>query len=84
MAKQSTPSTTITPIGNTPYVILPCGTIARKLKPVQINGKTAWSLGLGASGKSKRISLDKPTAIEDYLEACEKAELAKAAKATQG
>jgi hypothetical protein len=82
MAKTTT--TTITPIGNTPYVILPCGTIARKLKPVLINGKTAWSLGLGASGKSKRISLDKPTAIQDYLEACEKAELTKQAKATQG
>ena len=76
--------TAITPIGNTPYIILPCGTIARKLKPVLINGKTAWSLGLGASGKSKRISLDKPNALEDYLQACEKAELTKQAKATQG
>lgn len=78
------PTPTITPIGNTPYVILPCGTIARKLKPVLINGKTAWSLGLGASGKSKRISLDKPNALEDYLQACEKAELAKQAKEIQG
>lgn len=75
--------TTITPIGSTPYVILPCGTIARKLKPVQINGKIAWSLGLGASGKSKRISLDKPNAIQDYLDACAKAELAKEANSQQ-
>lgn len=64
-------------IDGTPYVVLPCGTVARKLKPYSVNGKPKWNLGLGKAGKSKRIELT-PDGIEAFKSAYLKAHQDKA------
>jgi hypothetical protein len=64
----------VRPIGQTPYVILPDNTIARKLKPTVINGQAKWNLGLMTGGKTKRISLEQ---LETYLQALELAKINK-------
>lgn len=58
-------------IEGTPYVILPCGTPARKLK-VYPGKKPKWNLGLGIAGKSKRIELT-PEGIEAFKKAWKEA-----------
>ena len=58
-------------IEGTPYVVLPCGTVARKLKPYSVNGKHKWNLGLGIAGKSKRIELT-PEGIAAFKQAWQK------------
>jgi hypothetical protein len=62
----------IKPIGSTNYVILPCGTVARKLKPIIKNGIPVWNLGTGKAGQTKRIDLNKPEALAAYLSLTEK------------
>jgi hypothetical protein len=62
----------IKPIGSTPYVILPCGTVARKLKPIIHNGQQLWNLGTGKGGQTKRINLNKPEALADYVSLTQK------------
>lgn len=62
----------IKPIGSTNYVILPCGTVARKLKPIIHNGQQLWNLGTGKAGQTKRINLNKPETLADYLSLTEK------------
>ena len=62
----------IKPIGNTPYVILPCGTVARKLKPIIHKGQQLWNLGTGKAGQTMRINLNKPEALANYLSLTEK------------
>jgi hypothetical protein len=64
----------IKPIGNTAYVILPCGTVARKLKPINYKGQLLWNLGTGKAGQTVRINLNKPDAITNYLSLTEKIE----------
>jgi hypothetical protein len=57
----------IKPIGNTPYVILPCGTVARKLKPVIHKGQPLWNLGTGNAGQTKRVNLNNVESLAAYL-----------------
>lgn len=64
----------IKPIGNTPYVILPCGTVARKLKPIIHNGQHLWNLGTGKAGQTKRININNQEALTSYLSLTEKIE----------
>jgi len=59
----STPE--INPVGSSSYVILPDGTVARKLKPTIVNGKPYWNLSTG-KGTSKRVSL---STIQKYIDA---------------
>ena len=62
----------IKPIGSTPYVILPCGTVARKLKPIIYKGQQQWNLGTGQAGKTKRINLNNPEQLADFLSLTQK------------
>jgi hypothetical protein len=62
----------IKPIGNTQYVILPCGTVARKLKPINHKGQLLWNLGTGKAGQTMRINLNKPEALTNYLSLTQK------------
>jgi hypothetical protein len=64
----------IKPIGNTPYVILPCGTVARKLKPIIHKGQQLWNLGTGKAGQTKRINITNQEALTSYLSLTEKIE----------
>lgn len=62
----------IKPIGSTNYVILPCGTVARKLKPIIYKGQPVWNLGTGEGGKTKRINLNNQEQVAAYLSLTEK------------
>lgn len=62
----------IKPIGSTNYVILPCGTVARKLKPIIHKGQPVWNLGTGEAGKTKRIDLNNQEQLAAYLSLTEK------------
>lgn len=55
----------ITPVGSTSYIILPDGTVARKLQPTIVNGKPHWNLSTGR-GKSMRVTIQ---TIQRYIEA---------------
>jgi hypothetical protein len=52
-------------IGDKGYVILPDGSMARKLKPTIINGVPHWNLSIGG-GKTKRITIQ---TVQNYLDA---------------
>lgn len=62
----------IKPIGSTPYVILPCGTVARKLKPIIHNGQQLWNLGTGQAGKTKRININNQEHLANFLSLTQK------------
>lgn len=64
----------IKPIGNTAYVILPCGTVARKLKPIIKNGQPLWNLGTGTAGQTKRVNLNNLESLSAFLSLTEKVE----------
>lgn len=61
----------IKPIGNTPYIILPCGTVARKLKPIIHKGQPFWNLGTGNAGQTKRVNLNNVESLAAYLSVTE-------------
>ena len=58
-------------IGASPYILLPDGTVARKLKPTMLNGVPHWDLCLGKS-KTMRIRNERldvyATAFSQYQE----------------
>lgn len=59
------PKPEIIPVGSTSYIILPDGTLARKLQPTIINDKLHWNLSKGR-GKSMRVTIE---TIQRYIDA---------------
>ena len=49
-----------------PYVLLPDGTPARRLKPIVISGRRYWNLAVTGDGKVKRIADDRLSDFCDH------------------